>query len=294
MRSRSLWSHAFGLLVGGALAAGAGCGGKSQQQTGGAGGSFAGAGSGGSSGAGPSAGVGGSTGGDGSSGKGGSDAGSGGTTAGATGAGAGAGGAESGGASGSAGATGGGGRSGAGAPSGGAAGTAAAGMAGVAGLGYPECQTADDCMLQSDCCGCSSVPRDGREFCALDCVRDPCPEMGLSSADVQCSYGRCVFGRSCDYSAGCPTLPPACPEGALPSVVDGCWGPCLPPTECGNVGSCSDCGDSFCVEFQAQRSSFHCVTRVQACDRENYCECLGVCGACTEADDAVACPCLVC
>jgi hypothetical protein len=259
---------AFALLVGGALGAGAGCGGKSQQAVSGTGGSAAEAGLGGSSGAGPIAGSGGATGGAGSGGKGGSDAGSGGMTGGAAGAGSGA--------------------------AGGGAAAGAGGKGGMPGLGYPECQTADDCVLQSDCCGCSSVPRDGREFCPLDCERDPCPEMGLSSADVECVYGRCVFARSCDYSAVCLAAVPECPEGTLPSVAGGCWGPCLPPTECMNVGSCSDCGDSFCVEFQAQRSSFHCVTRVQACDRANYCECLGVCGECKVADDAVVCPCDLC
>lgn len=149
-------------------------------------------------------------------------------------------------------------------------------------------------MLESDCCGCKSIPKAGGEFCALDCARDPCPEMGLSAADVVCVQGRCVFGRSRDYSAVCLSLPPECPEGTVVSVAGGCWGPCLPPTECRNVQSRDACGDAFCVEFQAQRSSFHCVTRVEECERDNYCACLGVCGECTEADDTVACPCLVC
>lgn len=288
MESRAVWSRGLALVFGGAFAIGVGCGGKSEQRESSTGGSGAGA----------SAGAGGSTGGAGSSGKGGSDAGSGGTMAGAAGAAAPQGGAGAGGGSGSGGTTGvagKGGTSSAGAGNGGAAGIAAAGMGGTASAAYPECETADDCFLQSDCCGCKSVPTDGREVCGLDCDEsDPCLQTGITSEDVQCANGRCVFGRSCDGTAACPALPPECPEGEVPSVADGCWGPCLPPTECLNVGSCDDCGDAFCVEFQAQISHFGCVTRVQTCDRENYCECLGVCGECSAEDDAVACPCLVC
>jgi hypothetical protein len=179
---------------------------------------------------------------------------------------------------------------GAGAGSGGAGGD---GDAGFANQGtYPECQTAADCQLESDCCGCKAISRRGDEFCALDCARDPCPEMGITADDVACRQGRCVLARSCDAGrVVCRAAPPTCSEGTVPSVVDDCWGPCIPPTECANVGSCADCGDAFCVEFQGMVTTFNCVTRVQACDRENYCECLGVCGECSATDDAVACPC---
>jgi hypothetical protein len=286
--SRAVWSRVLGLVFGGAFAIGVGCGGKSEQRGSGTGGSGAGA----------SAGTAGSTGGTGSSGKGGSNAGSGGTMAGAAGTIAPVGGARNGGASGrggTSGVAGEGGTSTAGAGNGGAAGIAAAGMGGMASAVYPECETADDCTLQSDCCGCQSVPADGREACALDCdASDPCLQMGITSVDVQCANGRCVFGRSCDGQASCFAAPPECPEGEVPSVNGGCWGPCLPPTECLTVASCDDCGDAFCVEFQARGSHFGCVTRVETCDRENYCECLGVCGECSKEDDAVVCPCLVC
>jgi hypothetical protein len=274
-----------GGLVLGALAVTPACGGESRQSSG-SGGLGAAAGAGGSSGARPTAGVGGATGGT-ASGSGGSGAGSGGTAGGTAGASAGSVAAGDGGISGS------GGRAGA-AGGGGAPNGGAAGVLGVAGSGYPECRTADDCVLASDCCGCRSIPRDGRELCALDCVRDPCQEMEIVPGEVECAHGRCVLARSCAGSVTCPALPEVCPVGTVPSVVDECWGPCLSPTDCRNVNGCADCGDAFCVEFQAHSSSFSCVTRVDECDRDNYCECLGVCGACTEADDAVACPCLGC
>jgi hypothetical protein len=284
VRSTTPWSMSGGLVL--ALVIGAGCAGKSQSSNGASGGANPDGGVGGTSGssgreAGGSAGRarGGSSGVN-AGGSAGSSAGmSGGGGGGIAGeGGASAGGAEAGGAGNGA--------------TAGASGTV--GLAGAAGSGYPECQTAEDCTMVSDCCGCRAEPRDSQGSCALLCVRDACAEEAIDPGEVACVYGRCVIGRPCDGSAGCPASPPICPEGTEASVVDGCWGACLPPTECARVSGCNLCGDAFCVEFQAQRSSFHCVTRVESCDRDNYCECLGVCGECSETDDAVACPCLVC
>ncbi len=290
------------LLVSGALFGGSGCGGKSQQPNGGGSGaaSGTGGGSGAVGGASTSGGTG-ATGGTEDAGRGGSDAGSGGASAGVSGT-------APGGSGGVAG-TGAGGETAVGGTTGGAGTGAAAGLGG-AGLGggggdgdagfanqggYPECMTAEDCQLTSDCCGCQAISRRGTEFCALACVRDPCPEMGIAPEDVACIQGRCVLARRCDGSnVLCPAAAPSCPEGTVPSVVDDCWGPCLPPTECMTVGGCSACGDAFCVEFQGMRSTYSCVTRVEECNRDNYCECLGVCGECSATDDAVACPCLGC
>jgi hypothetical protein len=116
----------------------------------------------------------------------------------------------------------------------------------------------------------------------------------IAESEVACVQGRCVIARSCTGEVGCPAAEPNCPDGTVPSVVDDCWGPCLPPTECLSVRHCTDCGDAFCVEFQAQVSAFSCVSRVEQCELENYCECLGVCGVCSESDDHVVCPCLGC
>jgi hypothetical protein len=271
----------------------AACAGKSQS-AGGAGGRGAAAGAAGAAGASggttPGGGAGGTSGGAGRGGGGSSGSSAGGGTGGTGGS---VGGAGVGGAAGES--NGGAGADTGGAGSGGNAGASGtAGLAGAAGSGFPECESSDDCTLVSDCCGCRAEPRDGQGFCALPCVRDACAEEAVAPSEVACVQGRCVIGRRCDGSAGCPASPPVCPEGTVASVVDDCWGACLPPTECGWVSGCEVCGDAFCVEFQAQRSSFTCVTRVDECDRDNYCECLGVCGQCSEADDAVACPCLVC
>lgn len=178
----------------------------------------------------------------------------------------------------------------------GSSGTSTGGAAGMAGAAatVPECQTAADCTMRSDCCGCRSEPRDAPGACALNCVRDACAEEQILPSEVDCVYGRCVIARRCDGTAGCPALPAPCPEGQVRSIVDDCYGACLSPTECVSVAGCESCGEAFCVEFQAQKSRFSCVPRVESCDRENYCECMGVCGTCTEADDGVVCPCLVC
>lgn len=178
---------------------------------------------------------------------------------------------------------------------GGTAGSGDAGEGGTSGGGsQPECLSPDDCRMVSDCCGCRSEPLDDPTFCALPCVRDACGEEMISVDEVDCVQGRCVIARSCDGQVDCPALPPNCPDGTVPSVLGDCWGPCLPPTDCRSVSGCAACGDDFCVEFQAMRSIFSCVTRVDECEVENYCQCLGVCGECSETDDQVQCPCLGC
>jgi hypothetical protein len=184
----------------------------------------------------------------------------------------------------------------AGAPSGGNAGASgSAGSAGSPGGPYPECETKDDCVMRNDCCGCRSEPANAPGFCALPCERDACAEDEIDPSEVACLDGRCVIARRCDGSAGCPSTPPECPEGTFASVVDGCWGACLPATECIAVRSCAACGDAFCVEFQGMSTTYSCVTRVDTCDKENYCECLGIlCGECSAEDDSVECVCAGC
>jgi hypothetical protein len=196
-----------------------------------------------------------------------------------------------------------------GAPTGGIAGDAGSAGSGVSGTGATageagrpstviECETAADCSMASDCCGCRSEPiRGPRLECPLDCLRDACRDMNIDRSEVECSYGRCVIGRSCDRSrVTCPALPPNCPEGTVPSVLDGCWGPCLPPTECSRVDACADCGDALCVVFEALPTSYYCIERGDNCNSsENYCACLGInCNVCSATDPSVTCVCLAC
>jgi hypothetical protein len=161
-----------------------------------------------------------------------------------------------------------------------------------------ECETAADCEMASDCCGCRSEPILGpRLECPLDCARDACGEVEIEPSEVECLYGKCVIARSCDSRpVTCPALPPNCLDGAVPSVLGDCWGPCIQATECLRVDSCSDCGDALCVVFEALPTSYSCVERDDDCNAsDNYCGCLGIhCNACSATDPSVTCVCLAC
>jgi hypothetical protein len=183
----------------------------------------------------------------------------------------------------------------AGAPTGGTSSGGAAGEAGAP--SGAECVSAADCRLVSDCCSCRAEPIGvPGELCPLDCAFDSCGQGGgVEPSEVECVMGRCVVARSCVGSVTCPALPPNCGEGRLPSVVEGCWGPCLAVTDCSAVPSCSDCGQAVCVAFDSFRGSYHCVEPADGCNAGNYCECLGACTFdCVETDDGVGCTCPVC
>ncbi len=64
-----------------------------------------------------------------------------------------------------------------------------------------------------------------------------------------------MAGYDCDHGKVlCNALPPLCEAGTVPSVVNGCWGPCVLVTECKSVTSCSDCAAPLqtCVNVQHQ------------------------------------------
>jgi len=45
--------------------------------------------------------------------------------------------------------------------------------------------------------------------------------------------GACGDGYSCDtYRVRCADPPPSCPDGQVPPVINGCWGPCVPIAMC--------------------------------------------------------------
>jgi hypothetical protein len=185
---------------------------------------------------------------------------------------------------------------------GGGAGTTPTGGVGGSGGGGRECESADDCMLFTDCCSCEAVPK-GTSIvpCDLLCITDHCSALQIRPEEVACSFGRCVIDRSCDHAnATCGSPPEACPSGEVRSVSEnGCFGPCLPSTECRDVTDCASCGsNAVCVIEEPQIRSFGCVEPAASCEKGSYCECLGACPTsgfvCMEADDAVHCPCPVC
>jgi len=197
---------------------------------------------------------------------------------------------------GGAGSGGGGGTAGAGGAAGGASG-AAGGASGAAGTGAgAECRTAADCVLVSDCCACRAEPKGAQvASCLATCAVDVCAANQIEAHEVTCAFDRCVLARSCDTTrVTCLADPAQCPPGTILSERDGCWGPCLPPTECRRVAACSSCGaGSVCVRQQVTAGHvIGCVTPASDCRAGNYCGCLEACpGACAEADAGVECIC---
>ena len=192
----------------------------------------------------------------------------------------------------------------------GSAGGGASGASGGAGAGADggatgagggaECETAQDCMLASDCCACRAEPK-GRpvDSCPANCKIDVCRANEIEQHEVACVHGRCVLARRCDTAQGvtCLADPPACPAGTVRSVLDSCWGPCLLPTECTHVNDCGVCGEgSVCVRnTDFSRVGTACVTPPPDCRAGNYCGCLAVCPvACGETDAGVGCFCPGC
>jgi hypothetical protein len=180
------------------------------------------------------------------------------------------------------------------------------GAAGGTGVG-PECTTANDCKLLSDCCTCEAVaPGEAVPTCPpIACLVNQCEAHALLPNRVACVAGRCVAGFECDSSKViCKSLPPTCDAGFIPAVKDGCYaGGCVPVTECISVRSCLDCkGRSTCAAYVERSGSVpHCVTVPDAC-RVRTCECVGpsVCtGAFSSCGDlsglpGVACSCPTC
>jgi hypothetical protein len=76
-------------------------------------------------------------------------------------------------------------------------------------------------------------------------------------ADVLGSGRYCEFqGVECT-GASCNTPSPACEPGQVPSVVNGCWGACVPVNRCLQVHDCSSCGGPVCATSGAQ--TYHCL-----------------------------------
>jgi hypothetical protein len=124
------------------------------------------------------------------------------------------------------------------------------------------CQSDDDCQLVSDCCSCQAIPR-GEKPATCDpkrsCVMSVCAQYrGVDRA--RCSAGRCVLGFECDPGQIlCKRLPPVCPPGQVPQVVNACYGECVDARQCLTVASCAVCGPAdVCVRAVAALGSLHC------------------------------------
>ena len=157
-------------------------------------------------------------------------------------------------------------------------GTSSGGTAGTGGA-PPECTSAADCRLWSDCCSCVALAPGETEPapCPATCLQPHCDAVGIGSGDVACVAGRCVAGFDCASEVFCNGLPPDCTAGWVPSVSNGCWGTCVPATECLSVPSCSDCAaDSTCALYVNMTGPEpHCVSIPDECANLPVCACLG-------------------
>jgi hypothetical protein len=176
-----------------------------------------------------------------------------------------------------------------------------AGAMGEAGAAsFPECTVNEDCEIANDCCACQAVPKGALVgACRVACGDSNACEMQGLAAVAQCTLGRCTLATSCSaLRTTCDSLPPECPTGQTASVTEsGCWGPCVPSTECSDVTDCDACGDAHCVKFEnVGGTTIRCVSREAGCEPGNLCECLSPCGdlGCGEQNGEVGCFCAGC
>lgn len=122
----------------------------------------------------------------------------------------------------------------------------------VSGCGMDgACSPITDCAATASFCGC-----DGNTF--QSCPNRPTSPSArpgacltpVMDAGVACAgaalnaQGACVFvtgtrasveccrGYNCSGNAVCAMVPPTCAAGTVPTVVGGCWGPCVPRELC--------------------------------------------------------------
>jgi hypothetical protein len=167
-------------------------------------------------------------------------------------------------------------------------GTSTGGVGGASG-GHPECVTADDCQLISDCCSCLPVSKGTpTPFCMIaGCLQSACAARGLTASDVACIAGRCTWSRTCNPAGvTCLMASPMCPVGQAPLVVGNCYsGGCVKVEDCSEVASCDMCKSGttaaptglLCATFQTLPPSYHCVSTPQACVGNPTCSCMGIC-----------------
>ena len=94
-----------------------------------------------------------------------------------------------------------------------------------------------DCLALPPECGAGEVPS------VVDGCWGPCVSEALCvPPDAECvdldADGYCddETPTACDRNdVDCLALPPECGAGEVPSVVDGCWGPCVPADHCTDV-----------------------------------------------------------
>ncbi len=173
---------------------------------------------------------------------------------------------------------------------------------GTTGDGDGSCSTAADCTLVNDCCNCVAVPLGQEPGCDLpECFALTCEASLGYSPDAECSMGTCqLTPTSCDLDqiACLMPEPPPCEGGLVRSVMNSCYGACVPPSSCETLPfecDATTCGDGFaCLTTQSGAPS-QCVPLPAACGGVASCECVApwfseVCVAsCGEAGGTLLC-----
>lgn len=96
------------------------------------------------------------------------------------------------------------------------------------------------CTLRPSASECAAL--DGPAVCGCDGVTYDNECFAWAAGQSAIRVGACD-AVDCDEShALCDAIPPICPAGQVPSVVGGCWGPCVPTSSCTDTGDCRTWG----------------------------------------------------
>lgn len=115
------------------------------------------------------------------------------------------------------------------------------------GFGGGRCAAGEFCNYAiEDICGaadatgvCTPIPsactRELNPVCGCDGMDYSNPCLAHMAGTSVASRGMCMSsggGAVCTAPVLCDALPPMCPDGQVPSIMGGCWGPCVPITSC--------------------------------------------------------------
>lgn len=161
-----------------------------------------------------------------------------------------------------------------------------------------ECQQDSDCTIVNNCCECSTRPVDAEiPACEGNCRQSTCDALQLVGVAAACRSGVCEFAnvQCSEGPPACDAVKPSCPPDTRTSIVDGCWGPCVPARYCEGLGCTgTSCGDGWtCVEHQATGSA--CAPIPRECGGTPTCACVGpyldefCAGGCADAGGGLLC-----
>jgi hypothetical protein len=145
------------------------------------------------------------------------------------------------------------------------------------------CGGVDECVLVNDCCSCEVLPA-GQEPPPCDieaCLISTCEsQLAGFVPKPACRVGTCTFAAlNCQISASICEVepPPPCEGGLVQSVINDCYGPCVPPNMCANLpGQCdaSSCGEGFACMVTQSGAPSQCIPLPPACEGSPSCECI--------------------